>query len=420
MMNNIQQTFQQKLIFPLTCFALLGLSACVGSSNIANLNIGAEKKSIIERVEAKSYPAVFQACNPLDMEDKYPANSHTEFLDNAAKHSLLWEEPVSQLGFNTKLAIGLVWDHVNAGLATSFTSESIAQAKTNQKYLLAKNPNMVTLFEVRWRDAPGSYLRVDSEFWLRDEAGKRVAGWKGGPEPYYMLNYKNEAFQKRLGEQAKAVVDSGIYDGVMLDWSGYLPIIKIIREYIGENALLTVNIHDEIDKAKAYQDYINGAFMECGPDGKEPGSKKTLCTWESMAESLTYYEENFRQPTVNALEAWGDRKDLQGMRAVTTLGLTHSDGYVLFADHNELPSPDHMHDWYDAWNIKLGAPLTKGKTLSDGSVTREFEKGVVYYNPKGNDEIHVELNLPHRSIATGKVGTDFYISPRDGDIFISL
>lgn len=235
-----------------------------------------------------------------------------------------------------------------------------------------------------------------------------------------MLNYKNEAFQKRLGEQAKAVVESGIYDGVMLDWSGYLPIVKIVREYMGEDALLTVNIHDEIDKGEKYKKYINGAFMECGPNGRMPDNPKKLCTWDSMAKSLKFYEENLRSPQINALEAWGQRHDLQSMRAVTTLGLTHSDGYVLFADYNPVPTPDHMHDWYSFWDVNLGDPLGQGRKLDDGATTRSFTNAEVFYNPEGNKTIHIEFNLPHQSSATGKVGTEFNIKPMDGDIFIKL
>ncbi|AWB66293.1 hypothetical protein C2869_07540 [Saccharobesus litoralis] len=403
----------------LSIVASLGLAGCNSTGSDQQASVSG-KKSLEQRIDDKTFPAVFQAWNPLDMEEKYPTTTHEQFLNNAAKHSLLWEEPVSQLGFNTKLVMGLVWDHKYAGLATSFTKESLAVAQANQAYLLNKNPNMVTLFEVRWRDAPGSYLPENSEYWLRDDKGNRVAGWTGGPEPYYMLNYKNEAFQKRLGEQAKAVIDSGIYDGVMLDWSGYLPIVKIVREYMGEDGLLTVNIHDEIDKGEKYKEYINGAFMECGPNGRMPNVEKKLCTWESMAKSLKFYEENLRKPTVNALEAWGERHDLQSMRAVTTLGLTHSDAYVLFADYNPIPTPDHMHDWYDFWDLDLGDPQGKGQEQQDGSYRRQFEKAVVYYNPEGNKTIELEFNLPHRSAATGKVGTEFTIPAQDGDVFYSL
>lgn len=167
----------------LLCATLgMALSAC-GLTSGGNTQVQiAGKKTIEQRVADKSYPAVFQAWNPLDMPSKYPTDTHEQFLDNAAKHSLIWEEPVSQLGFDTKLVFGLVWDHKHAGLATSFTKESLAEAKKNLTYLLDKNPNIVSLFEVRWRDAPGSYLPENSEFWLRDAQGNRVQGWNAAAQ----------------------------------------------------------------------------------------------------------------------------------------------------------------------------------------------------------------------------------------------
>ena len=42
------------------------------------------------------------------------------------------------------------------------------------------------------------------------------------------------------------------------------------------------------------------------------------------------------------------------MRVATTLALTHSDGYVLYADPNPLKTPDHLHDWYPFWDAQAG------------------------------------------------------------------
>ncbi|RDV29354.1 hypothetical protein DXV75_02590 [Alteromonas aestuariivivens] len=400
------------------CAAIAGYHAVTWLGQSAHASEQVLPKSISERVADKQYPAIFQAWNPLDMPHAFPDTEQRQFLDNAAKHSLLWEEPVSQLGFGTRLVIGLEWDHQYPGLATGFTRQTLTVARKNLNYLHDKNPNLVTLFEIRWRDAPGSYLPEDSDFWARDDQGNRVLGWDGGPEPYYMLNYENPDFQKRLGEQAKAVMASGVYDGVMLDWSGYLPIVRQVREHMGEAGLLLVNIHDEIDKGKQYQDYINGAFMECAPNGRTPENPKKLCSWESMAEALSYYEQNFRKPTINALEAWGARSDDQAMRALTTLGLTHSDGYVLFADPNPLPTPDHMHDWYGFWDASLGKPVSTMQVLPNGAVTREFENGLVIYNPQGNGAVTLELNQTYRSQASGTTIQVVSLSDQDGDILL--
>lgn len=106
------------------------------------------------------------------------------------------------------------------------------------------------------------------------------------------------------------------------------------------------------------------------------------------------------------------------MRATTTLALTHSNGYCLFADPNSLPTPDHLHDWYPFWEKSLGKPTGPGKKQKDGSTRRQFERGMVVYNPMGNKTVAVTFSQPRKSLATGKVGTRHSVNSADGDIFL--
>ena len=375
----------------------------------------ASTSSITERVEDRTFPSVFQAWNPLDMPDAYPLRTSDERIRTAAKHDLLWEEPVSQLGFGTDLVLGVVWEGENQGVATRFTEGSREQALRNRARLLELNPDMVMLMEIRWRDAPGSYLPEDSDWWLRNEDGTRKAGWTGGPEPYYLLNYENPDFQDHVAVQARVAVESGIYDGVMLDWSGHLPIVQKVRQALGDDGLVTVNIHDDLEDGARYAPYINGSFMECDPDRME----KALCSWDGMARALETFEATFREPQVNALEAWGDRGNLASMRAVTTLGLTHSDAYVLFADPNPLPTPDHLHDWYDFWDADLGRPAGVKTVRDDGAVERAYDNGLVVYNPQGNGPVTVAFSESRRRASDGTTGTTFELADTDGDFFLT-
>lgn len=368
--------------------------------------------SIKQRVESRSYPSVFQAWNPLDTAE-FPLDTLENRLTAAAKHDLLWEEPVSQISFNTPLVLGTEWNHKHTGLADGFDPKTYQQALINRAKLLEKNPNMVMLMEVRWRDAPGSYLPEDSEYWLRNDDGSRVAGWKGGPEPYYMLNYENKAFQHRVAQMSKIAVNSGVYDGVMFDWSGHLDIIKLTRAAIGDKALITVNIHDYLNKAEKYQEYINGAFMECDPDH----SYKPLCTWDGMKQAIDFYELKFKKPVITGVEAWGDRQNEKTMRAITTLALTHSNGYVLFADPNPLKTPDHLHNWYDMWDFDLGKPTQDGMIRPDGASQRQFENALVVYNPQDNEKVTVKFKNLHKRFSDGREGYEFVIKNVDGDIF---
>ena len=386
-------------------------------------------KSVKERINSRTYPSVFQAWYGIDMPE-YPQATNEDRLQAAAKHDLLWEEPLSQLGEKVDLTLGLVWDHDNHGLADRFTDESLAHALANKKRMLELNPNMVFLFEVRWRDAPMSFLPETSDWWLRDENGEIVKGWLGGWEPFYLLNYKSEEFQDNVARQCKIAVESGVYDGVMFDWSGNLEIIKKTREAIGDSALIIVNIHDDIHDGMEFQPYINGSFMELNPidtlslpveelvlNSREDVNARS---WDNIRDALVWFDENLQEPRINCCEVWGHRDDLSRMRAVTTLTLTHSNGYALYADPNPLKTPDHFHDWYSFWDVDLGKPIDKRIDREDGSTLREFEHGTVVYNHYGNTAVDVTFNETRKRASDGTVGTTFTVNGRDGDIFLKL
>lgn len=377
-----------------------------------------KQNSIADRVIDRDFPSVFQAWYGIDMPE-YPQDELGQRLAAAARHDLLWEEPLSQLGEKADLVLGLVWDGTHHGLSRSFTEESLGQALANKEELLELNPSMVFLFEIRWRDAPMSFLPEDSEFWKRDSSGQVVKGWLGGWEPFYMLDYDNEAFQDNVAEQARIALESGVYDGVMLDWSGHLPIVKKVREAIGQEGLIIVNIHDDIEDGKKYQPYINGSFMELNPfDSTSIFNKSNQRNWDTTREALLWFEENLQEPRINCLEVWGERKDLSRMRATTTLGLTHSDGYVLYADPNPLKTPDHLHDWYPFWDVELGKPLSNRLQRPDGAYQREFEGGTVIYNHLGNGAVNIQFEKNRKRASNGTVGQQFELNDRDGDIFL--
>lgn len=408
----------KKIVFSILVMGVVIFSSCMSSE---------QEKSLRKRISDRDYPSAFMAWYNIDNKS-YPVNTEEERIIACAKHDLMWEEPLSQLGEGVDLVLGLVWDHQHHGLATKFTKESLEHARINRKRLLERNPNMVCLFEIRWRDAPMSFLPENSDWWLRDESNSIKKGWLGGWEPFYLLDYKNEELLDNIARQAKIAVECGVYDGIMLDWSGNLEVIKHIRVAIGNEKLIIVNIHDDIEDGIAYKDYINGAFMELNPidtlslpvDGLKLYAKEDVNKreWDKIEKALQYYETNFCEPQINCLEVWGNRNDMRRMRATTCLGLTMSDGYVLYADPNPLPTPDHYHDWYELWDVELGKPLKKGERRDDGAWMREFEKGIVIYNPYGNETVEVKFEKEMKSCVSGKQGKSFSVEGRDGDIFI--
>jgi hypothetical protein len=350
------------------------------------------------RIAGRTFPSIFQAWNPAD---NLP---NEDALVTAARHDLIFHGA----GF-----YGLRWDHAYAGLATGFTQASIAQGLARREELLDLNPNLVLMMEIRYRDAHSSFLPEGHKWWRRDSGGDLVMGWAEGG--YIQLDFSNPAYREQVAQRARAAVESGVVDGVMLDWwrddADRLALIEAVRAAIGEEALILANANDRTTPQSAH--LINGYFMECTRSAT-PGD------WRRIARTLVWAEEHLREPRVNCLETWyhDSRQDLSLMRATTTLALTHSDGYGLFTDPNPLPTPDHLHNWYDFWDHDLGQPLAPGEQQADGSMIRAFGKGWVVYNPMGNAVVSLSFDGPVDSAATGKCAREHAIPPGDGDIFL--
>ncbi|GIX07896.1 MAG: hypothetical protein KatS3mg115_2299 [Candidatus Poribacteria bacterium] len=355
-------------------------------------------KTIPERIAARDFPSIFQAWNPAD---NLPSEDRWETM---ARHDLVW------LGTG---ALGLRWNHHYAGLAKGFVPEDLSSALERRRLLLEKNPCLILIAEIRYRDAGDWYLPPDHPWWQRDESGQRIVGWEEGN--YYLLDFSNPAFQAQVAQQAAAAVRSGVFDGVLLDWwrddPERLSLLRRVREAVGPDALILVNSNDRTVPKSA--PYVNGLFMECY-------RSQTPEDWRRIEATLRWAESALRAPRANCLETWyhRSRRDEHLMRATTTLVLTHSDGYALFSDPNPLPTPDHLHDWYPFWDAPLGRPTAPGVRREDGSWTREFTGGTALYNPMGNPPTAIRFSTPRWSVAQGRSGTTFTVPGGDGDLFL--
>jgi len=355
------------------------------------------ESTIPQRISGRDFPSVFQAWNPAQTHDKEPE------VQTEARHDLL---------FHAADFFGLSWNGEHPGVATGFSKDSLGRGIKRREKLLELNPNMVVLCEIRYRDAHRSFLPKTSEWWTRNEKGEPVVGWKEGA--YLLLEFSNTAFQEHVAKRAKAAVKSGVFDGVFLDWweedDSRISLLKKIREAIGEEALILVNANDR--KSPRSARFINGHFMECYQTSEAED-------WRRIEETLVWAEASLREPRINCLETWYEksRMDLRLMRATTTLGLTRSNGYVLFSDPNPKPTPDHLHDWYAFWNARIGKPVAPGVKRTDGSVLRRFEFGYAAYNPPGKTTT-VKFSHPHRRFSDGQIAYTHEIAPHDGDIFI--
>ncbi len=176
-----------------------------------------------QRIDGRTFPSVFQAWSPAD---NLPNEDKNQTL---ARHDLIWNGP----GF-----FGLRWNNAHAGLADGFTAQSVEHGLAFRKMILKLNPNMVLIAEVRYRDANKSYLPDSHPWWLRGANGQPVAGWQEGGFP--CLDFHNPEFRQQVAKQCKAVVASGVVDGVMLDWwsddPSRLALIQEVRRVVGDRA----------------------------------------------------------------------------------------------------------------------------------------------------------------------------------------
>lgn len=374
--------------------------------------------AIADRVAARAFPSVFQAWSPVDNLPSEPA------LDTAARYDLIWNLPEFY---------GLRWNSPYRLEADGFVDNTVETALAARAQLLQRNPAMVLLAEVRWRDSPDGDLADASPWWQRDTNGQRILGWTEGN--HYLLDWHNPEFRRQVAHQAAAIVRSGVVDGVLLDWWGAqdddpdrLSLLEQIRQAIGPDALIMVNAGSTMPVSSA--PYINGLYMET----TIPSTADEQKEWGRATEALDWAAINLRTPTINAFETWtcstdppyavpcaaNARSNLNRMRATTTLVLTHSDGYALFADPNGLPTADHLHDWYPFWERSLGRALGGPTQRADGADQRDFDLGTAVYNPIGNAPVEVSFTLPHRSVASGAVATTFILNAFDGDLYLSI
>lgn len=371
--------------------------------------------SLQERIAGRQFPSILQAWNDAEI----PGVST---IDALVRHDLYWHGAT---------AFGLEWEGPSEGEASSFVTTSIANGLDLRADLLGRNENMVLLAEIRYRDSWASWLPADHPWWRRDEFGNLMPGWQGGSEPYYLLDFDNPEFRAHVAAQSAAAVESGVVDGVMLDWYGSedasrIDLVERIRTEIGPEKLIIVNVN--ANQPTGLAPYINGIYMETDPHDPpwidSPLRTPSPSRWQQIVSTLQWAETSLASPKINGLETWytDSRDEPQNLRMTTTAALTLSDGYALFGDPNFLATPDHAHDWYDFWDADLGQPVDPPQTDADqvdGGYVREFTNGEVVFNPLFNTQAMIRTyGVWMLQVSTGMIGKTFQISVGDGDIFL--
>ena len=419
--------------------------------NIATFSVcDIEGLPVAPRVLDRAYPSVFGAwMNIINLP------LLTEF-ERLAHHDLYFCCPMFGLTFvETEGSVRLVGD--------------IRKATEECNEIRSANPNIVLLVGVRYFSGfQADDFPEDWSGWLRDKGGNRIteSGWNET-----LVDFTESEVQEWVIEQAVAVSQCGLFDGIFLDhWNehprlkGYRSleeehaardkILEGIRSRVDEDFLIMVNTNRH--KIPRWASYVNGTFMETLPGistglNHFQGRGYTDVDLHQIESTLLWSEAHMRQPRINGLEGWGlieeppdSSRNQQWMRLFTTLSLTHSDGYVLYTigsgslehEHpweneflnltwghvNQAPHVhDHDHYWYNFWDADLGKPVgEKAKRYRDreGLFIREFTNGWAVYNRSGSQQ---RIQLPElvSAVASGVENKRWHTLPDlDGEIYL--
>ena len=354
------------------------------------------------------------------------------------------------------LALHDLWFGVEVFGLTLFENANIFTIRGNVEYatrlrdeLLANNPNIIHLTTLSAHGAPLDSFPEDWPHWLRDEQGNIFLGmdadgtvWNNG-----IMDITHSEVQDRIVAQAIAVEKCGLYDGIIFDywsdswrvlggWDGtrdYFPysleeerrarlnIVRRIQASTRPNFLIMGNTNRAILPITG--PYVNGGFMETVfPAFQAEDALHNSLT--EIEESLYWLDTNLRQPHINGLEGWSiptespdSPNNLRWMRAITTLSLTHSNGYVVYT----IPEK-WTHYWYDFWDADLGKPVgPKGQLYQDidGLYIREFTNGWAVYNHSGSEQT---LELPELTVGVSSrlEGLSHTLPNLDGEMYLRV
>ena len=360
--------------------------------------------------------------------------------ENMALHDLVFTGPG---------IFELSWRETSIG--TTIAGPRIDNAIALRDQHLNANPNMIFLVDIRVRSLSLDDYDSDWPHWIKDANGNIVKAWEdpNWPVNYGLIDFTHPVVQDRIVQRALAAARCGLFDGVMFDWWNEHD--AVLRDwtdwdiiYVGNEAeqqardnilariraasrpdfLITGNVN--ITKIPRTGPMINGGHMESVFPG-ERDAENIEYELTNIENTLLWLDSNIRQPRINMLEGRSiptqspfSPDNLRWMRALTTLTLTHSDGYVTFNDEN--PDGTWDHHWYDFWDADLGRPVGEKSQLyqeTDGLYIREFTNGWAVYNHSGEIQ---EITLPEEvtGVASGVEGTTHTLPNLDGEMYLRV
>ena len=388
--------------------------------------------SIEERVLSRTYPSLAQS-------GFYVTNLPREVSETYHDLHINDFTPYRE----AEIEVHLTEDRPTEGLANRLAGRcDIAAAIYQQR--LDMNPNHLLLFGTAFYSSHAGGFPEDSDVWLRDTNGQIVAKDVNQPWLEYQIDLVKPHVQDILIEHIVGIAKSGLYDGISIDGfvndgagfigrelhpatdeeirAAYKRILHEARLRVPEDFLILANAG--IQKPVSFTEYVNGSFIETGPELGEAGY--TYRELIDIEEAFLWYEENLRYPQINVLQgiaigASESPTSQRWMRVFTTLTLTHSNGYLFYGVEEIDRTKDRI--WYDFYDAPLGHPVggaeTKGQLYDDrdGVFVREFTNGWAVYNRSGKEQ-QIEFTGSTTSVSSGIKGHAHTLADLDGEIYL--
>ncbi len=415
---------------------LAGLTNLTDFDNGGICEIAPLPPSVTERIANRTFPSITFSANSL-IYNTEPVRRLTWWNDPDIFYDVATNHDMHHYAHRFGLGWHLTLIEPSYGLSTRLAGNPGAVMAEYQKYA-NRNPNMLFIptIAVHGHNDLDAFPS-DSDFWLRDADGQIIkddyVSWD-----QWLLHILNPELQQLIIERVVGIAECGYFNGVMFDsWApfhfriyeelynigeeeviqAYITILKGIRERVRDDFLILVNRNQR--KSPRYVEWMNGSYMEINSDLLSGYTYKKLIEVE---DSLLWNEEHLREPRINVLHGEGvdqpiDSPDnLRWMRVITTLSLTHSDGYCIF----RTPVLGGANMWYDFWNVDLGKPVgEKGQLCAgcDGLFIREFTNGWAIYNRSGQPQ-KIQLPMQATGVASGLTSTTHIVPDLDGEMYL--
>ena len=162
---------------------------------------------IQDRIQSRTFPSIVQLFG-----DATVNLTALSYEDRLAYHDL-WG---MGLPFDLRFDVRSPWDRLVG---------EVDRAIAKREELLAKNPNMIFLVDLRLRSAGSGHYPEDGHGhypedwfgWLRDENGNRIKTSRDPAKTGSFIDFTQPAVQDVIVQQAISVAQCGLYDGIMFD-----------------------------------------------------------------------------------------------------------------------------------------------------------------------------------------------------------